>query len=950
MWIPAHVDIQGNENVDKLVKAALNATSSSGKLICQSNLKPQIFQTRSGQVILDDSSLASGCDNFIVSTTDASFISKMAAVGRSWAVHFLVLCFCLLCIWQNKFQVKGQQEFVGTCELRIDLLNNNYQSGILRMALPESMENYQDPRIDRKCDVTINFSSGTNLLVELYYLDIIPDNDGRGSCTTGLEVLDQSQKNIYGQRLCMEAWEWEERHAQSKREKKIVQSSPLIFRLVSEGPYRGEGFKVHFNQFRPQYPCSNREFQCVELARCVHDDLTCDGWDDCGDHSDEEREAGCDLLTPSEICAVVMGCLLFLGTVISTILFCLAYRRLRRDYGLVRDHSERSESKVPLGMDPVLYKRYNSQESMGTHYSKTTGGGRTRRDSDSSVEKMDLEKLDRLTMDNGSERSYRSNPKSKVRSLALGSDTASETPRKTGQYTYNGGRRGRVQSSNSLNKGEAPLKINGIDNPAVSEPPRDSVERDRGRMTPDRRSAGSRRRGRDDYSDYSDEDDDSRRRRRRSRDRRSRRYSDEDDYDSDYDRDRRRRRRRRSYSDDDYDSYDSEYERERRRRRRSKERQRRSRERNEEYPDKGDKENGESKDEPRRRRDSRERDRERDSYDSEEEDRRRRRRRSPSYDDDDDYSRDRRRRRRSRSYDDDDDDFRDRRRRRRSRSYDDDDDDIDRDRRRRRSNERRRDPSGDRSRYSPDRDHTDAPKNAERMSRALAKELESKVSKREADRQSPTAPPPSSFKPVPPKEESPPPPFNTKEDKPPLNSSNHRAATPPPARYPSPPPPQREPSPAPPTHYPSPPSPANVPSPPHPATVKQPSGRSYHPPPPQQKQQRLPPVSPPPSGEEIRQMEMERERRKQQLHQQRIQRHQNPQAPSPPSSTSAAPEENGDRRRNQDNRRERYSRDRFRQRERRSEPQHSSVPPDYEDVYPRVRLDAPLSGYREETV
>ncbi|GFN82299.1 retrovirus-related pol polyprotein from type-1 retrotransposable element r1 [Plakobranchus ocellatus] len=42
VWIPAHVDIQGNENVDKLAKAALNRTSTSGKLICYSDLKPQI--------------------------------------------------------------------------------------------------------------------------------------------------------------------------------------------------------------------------------------------------------------------------------------------------------------------------------------------------------------------------------------------------------------------------------------------------------------------------------------------------------------------------------------------------------------------------------------------------------------------------------------------------------------------------------------------------------------------------------------------------------------------------------------------------------------------------------------------------------------------------------------------------------------------------------------------
>lgn len=60
---------------------------------------------------------------------------------------------------------------------------------------------------------------------------------------------------LAGGRICSEGWMWEERHREKQQEKHLVQYSPLTFRLVSQGPYRGRGFKLHFNQLRPNCKC-----------------------------------------------------------------------------------------------------------------------------------------------------------------------------------------------------------------------------------------------------------------------------------------------------------------------------------------------------------------------------------------------------------------------------------------------------------------------------------------------------------------------------------------------------------------------------------------------------------------------------------------------------------------------------------------------------------------------
>ncbi|XP_059171146.1 uncharacterized protein LOC131952481 [Physella acuta] len=213
----------------------------------------------------------------------------MATHARKWRLYSIVL-FSILST--SVVRVNSLDQFDGTCGSVYDFMQTNTQSALLEVPMPESMAPYQDPSSDTRCDVIVTFPPGLNLLIELYFVDIIPQTADRKTCDTGLEIFDQMGRKYYAGRICGEAVEWSERMETSKRSV-VIESSPLIFRLYSSGSYRGEGFRVHLNLFRPYWPCYGSEFKCQNIQRCVHDDLKCDGWDDCGDSSDEREEAGC---------------------------------------------------------------------------------------------------------------------------------------------------------------------------------------------------------------------------------------------------------------------------------------------------------------------------------------------------------------------------------------------------------------------------------------------------------------------------------------------------------------------------------------------------------------------------------------------------------------------------------------------------------------------------------
>ena len=86
----------------------------------------------------------------------------------------------------------------------------------------------------------------------------------------------------------------------------------------------------------PTVPCYAQEFRCRNYQRCVHDGLTCDGWDDCGDQTDEEEEAGCGLLTATEIGATIIAILLFIASIAVFTVTFVKYKRQMEEFYMVR--------------------------------------------------------------------------------------------------------------------------------------------------------------------------------------------------------------------------------------------------------------------------------------------------------------------------------------------------------------------------------------------------------------------------------------------------------------------------------------------------------------------------------------------------------------------------------------------------------------------------------------
>ncbi|XP_034550816.1 suppressor of tumorigenicity 14 protein homolog, partial [Notolabrus celidotus] len=64
------------------------------------------------------------------------------------------------------------------------------------------------------------------------------------------------------------------------------QSNAMTVKFVSDSSFVDQGFMAQYEAFVPTNPCPGR-FQCTNNL-CLNKTLQCDGWDDCGDGSDED--------------------------------------------------------------------------------------------------------------------------------------------------------------------------------------------------------------------------------------------------------------------------------------------------------------------------------------------------------------------------------------------------------------------------------------------------------------------------------------------------------------------------------------------------------------------------------------------------------------------------------------------------------------------------------------
>uniref|UniRef100_A0A8C9XS31 ST14 transmembrane serine protease matriptase b n=1 Tax=Sander lucioperca TaxID=283035 RepID=A0A8C9XS31_SANLU len=83
--------------------------------------------------------------------------------------------------------------------------------------------------------------------------------------------------DVNGQRLC----------GTKPRSTVVTRSNVMTITFVSDSSYVDQGFTAEYEAFVPTNPCPGR-FKCTNNL-CINTTLQCDGWNDCGDASDEDN-------------------------------------------------------------------------------------------------------------------------------------------------------------------------------------------------------------------------------------------------------------------------------------------------------------------------------------------------------------------------------------------------------------------------------------------------------------------------------------------------------------------------------------------------------------------------------------------------------------------------------------------------------------------------------------
>uniref|UniRef100_A0A672IXT4 Suppressor of tumorigenicity 14 protein homolog n=1 Tax=Salarias fasciatus TaxID=181472 RepID=A0A672IXT4_SALFA len=161
------------------------------------------------------------------------------------------------------FRAKVSQVRMVTCGGQLTGEKGNFSS--------PNFPNYYPPRIT--CEWTIQAPPGKGLKVTFKnFLVSEPGVDATKNCRKDFV-------RINGKKLCGE-----------KLDGTLTETSTtnkMEVQFYSDASYVDRGFDAYFEAIDIKDPCPN-QFQCRN-QRCIRKELRCDGWNDCGDMSDETK-------------------------------------------------------------------------------------------------------------------------------------------------------------------------------------------------------------------------------------------------------------------------------------------------------------------------------------------------------------------------------------------------------------------------------------------------------------------------------------------------------------------------------------------------------------------------------------------------------------------------------------------------------------------------------------